>query len=558
MSTEGEGGEVTRETTSEMERNVRASDELKRIKALLKRAIEEEERTLNDVKRAYESVNTAAQALIGSLLSVTNVLMAESKGSKELSEAVGNLASNFAVYNQVLKSVNTTTQNAIEVQIKNWKTIKENLSGTNATIEALKGYETQLGNVQKALQATRTIVFGLTDIMYGFAEQELAVYDAQIRELQAQRTLAQARTMYNIIVKTYGERSEQAQRALKALHYVELQQKVALMDITKAQWNFNLAWLETPVKVAMGVMQLLIALVALNAITTAANTASTALASVGAAAGTAGGAAAGLGGILGGIGGALSGIGGAIGAAIPVIAILGAAFFGLGLAMENVYGGYEGLVKHNKDLVDSFDGLAKDIGNTIQGFMEWAKTLPTGLREIALGLGVFATSIVGIFDRISKALSPLFNLFDGLKNFVVNSFDAMINSIGKNTEDLEKNKENIVKSLKEIDKAASDIGKALGLMPLTEVETYPLFPRRQVGGEIERGGLYYLHPGEIVTRRGMEGNRITNVSPTITMNMTFNVTGDVDLVRIREEIEKAINDAIQKGLYNRGVFFSIG
>jgi hypothetical protein len=80
-----------------------------------------------------------------------------------------------------------------------------------------------------------------------------------------------------------------------------------------------------------------------------------------------------------------------------------------------------------------------------------------------------------------------------------------------------------------------------------------LFGGKQVGGEIERGGLYYLHPGEMVTRRGFEGNRVTNVSPNINVNMTFNVSSDVDVSRVRDEVQRAVSEAIQKGLYFRGV-----
>jgi tetratricopeptide (TPR) repeat protein len=547
--------DVDRDVGREEDRSrdiVRSADEQKRALSELNAIAKEHAQVIELVSMNFQSLYNAMNLFASALMTVVVTFMKSTGASKEQIEALDNLARQYLVMQQILKATNTSVEKYMKITAELQKSIKKQM-------DVLRGEKKEFEELMKSARAWSQIyssaiklVESATDVMYGFSRQQLAVIGAQIDIYRAQMQYNQALAMYNAIVERYGENSEEARRAEEALRYAKLNLNVASQQLIITEAKLYLVWLDLIGNISISIIAIRIAA-----------------------------------GMIKGLLGSFAGLAGAIGL---VLVAFGAA----GIAAEKLLGGYEGIKKRNKEIIESSSGLARGMAEFGDQVVVFAQNLPPLLKEVVEGFGIVTLGWAKIFDtagdiigqglswiqqRISEGVTTFSQSIGGIYDAITKTvggavtaatttFSTWFGNISKGVEvvmSLFTNFGNVINALvgvftnfgntvmgvlKPITDTIGGLGNAVKNIPVLGA----LFGGgRQVGGEIERGGLYYLHPGEMVTRRGFEGNRVTNVSPNINVNMTFNVSSEVDVSRVREEVQRAVSEAIQKGLYVRGV-----
>jgi tetratricopeptide (TPR) repeat protein len=575
--------DVDRNVGREDERSrdvVRSADEQKRAYSELNAIAKEHAQVIELVSMNFQSLYNAMNLFASALMAVVVTFMKSTGASKEQVEALDNLARQYLVMQQILKATNTSVEKYMKITMELQKSIKKQ-------IETMRGENKELDELKKGARAFSQvyssaidIIQSVTDVMYGFARQQLEVYSAQINVYRAQREYNQALAMYRMTVARYGKDSEQAKRAAEALSYAQLKVKTANQEATVSWWRLQLAGVDVVGTFSTAVLTLYGAIQIIGSLIGANITLSGALGTLAHGAGV--------------LTGAFQALVGSFGGAIAVAGVAVAAFGAVGFAAEQLLGGYEGIKQRNKEIIESTSGVGRSMAEfgdqivdyaqnlppvlkqVVEGFgivvVGWGKAIDVGINVISQGIGwiqqriaegvtTFSQTIGGIHDAITKTVG-------GAVTAATTTFSTWFGNISKGVEvvmSLFTNFGNVINALvgvftnfgntvmgvlKPITDTIGGLGNAVKNIPVLGA----LFGGgRQVGGEIEREGLYYLHPGEMVTRRGFEGNRVTNVSPNINVNMTFNVSSNVDVSRVRDEVQRAVSEAIQKGLYVRGV-----
>jgi len=559
---------------------VRSAEEQKRALSELNAIAKEHAQALELVNMNFQSLYSAMNIFASGLMAVVTTFMHSTNATKEQIEALDNLARQYLVMQQILKATNTSVEKYMKISMELQKSIKKQ-------IDTLRGENKELDKMQKEARAISQVyssVIGIvqsaTDAMYGFARQHLELYSAQIEVYRTQREYNQALAMYEIAVERYGEDSEEAKRALEALNYMQLKVKVANQDVTVSWWKQEFAFVDALGKFSTGILTLYGAIQIIGGMIHANLTLTSVLGTLAHGAGV--------------LTGAFQALVGSFGGAIAVAGVAVAAFGAIGFAAEQLLGGYEGIKQRNKEIIESTSGVGKSMAEFGDQIVDYAQNLPPVLKQVVEGFGIVvvglgkftdeAINVIGqgigwIQQRIAEGVTTFSQTIGGIHDAITKTvggavtvasttFSTWFGYITKGVEvvmSLFTNFGNVINALvgvftnfgntvmgvlKPITDTIGGLGNAVKNIPVLGA----LFGGgRQVGGEIERGGLYYLHPGEMVTRRGFEGNRVTNVSPNINVNMTFNVSSDVDVSRVRDEVQRAVTEAIQKGLYFRGV-----
>jgi len=575
--------DVDRDVGREEDRSrdvVRSADEQKRAYSELNAIAKEHAQVLELVNMNFQSLYNAMNLFASALMAVVVTFMKSTGASKEQIEALDNLARQYLVMQQILKATNTSVEKYMKITAELQKSIKKQ-------IETMRGENKELDELKKGARAFSqvyssaiNIIQSVTDVMYEFARQQLEVYSAQIEVYRAQREYNQALAMYRMTVARYGKDSEQAKRAAEALSYAQLKVKTANQEATVSWWRLQLAGVDVVGTFSTAVLTLYGAIQIIGNMIGANITLSGALGSLAHGAGV--------------LTGAFQALVGSFGGVIAAAGMVVAAFGAVGFIAEKVLGGYEGIKKRNKEIIESTSGVGRSVAEAGDAIVDYAQNLPPVLKQIAEGFGIFtvvlgkAISVAGdvigqgigwIQQRIAEGVTSFSQTIGGIHDAITKTVGGAI-TVASTT--FSTWFENITKGVEVVMSLFTNFGNVINalvgvftnfgntvmgvLKPITDtigglgnaVKNIPVLGAlfgggRQVGGEIERGGLYYLHPGEMVTRRGFEGNRVTNVSPNINVNMTFNVSSDVDVSRVRDEVQRAVSEAIQKGLYVRGV-----
>jgi tetratricopeptide (TPR) repeat protein len=587
---------------------VRSADEQKRALSELNAIAKEHAQALELVNMNFQSLYSAMNIFASGLMAVVTTFMHSTNATKEQIEALDNLARQYLVMQQILKATNTSVEKYMKISMELQKTIKKQ-------IDSLRDENKQFDTLMKGARAWSQIysslikiVEAVTDVMYGYARQQLELYSAQIEVYRAQREYNQALAMYRMVVARYGKDSEQAKRALEALNYSQLKVSVANQQATISWWKLKAAGADTIGTISTGVLTLYGAVHAIGDVIKSSKLLSGIFRT-----------------LAGGLGSLIKGVGGLVGSFSGVIAVAGvavAAFGAIGFAAEQLLGGYEGIKQRNKEIIESTSGVGRSVAEFGDQIVDYAQSLPPVLKQVVEGFGIvvvgwgkaidigvnvisqgigwiqqriaegvttFSQSIGGIHDAITKTVGGavtvatttfstwfgyitkgvevVMSLFTNFGN-VINALVGVFTNFGNIVMGVLKPITDTIGGLTDAVKNIPVVGTLFGggrggggdnlkniieNIPVIGSVFSALFGGKQVGGEIEKGGLYYLHPGEMVTRRGFEGNRVTNVSPNINVNMTFNVSSEVDVSRVRDEVQRAVSEAIQKGLYVRGV-----
>jgi hypothetical protein len=100
---------------------------------------------------------------------------------------------------------------------------------------ALQMFSTAANNVSTTVTGLNTVFQSGLNVLYGYAQQQLAVYNAAIDQISATNQLAQANALYNLTVQRFGMGSTQQVAAYSALKYAQLGQVSAIQNLNQ-QW----------------------------------------------------------------------------------------------------------------------------------------------------------------------------------------------------------------------------------------------------------------------------------------------------------------------------------
>jgi len=267
---------------------------------------------------------------------------------------------------------------------------------------ALQMFSTVANNVSNTVSGLNTVFQNGLNVLYGYAQQQLAVYNAAIDQISATNQLAQAHALYNLTVQRFGMGSSQQIAAYSALKYAQLGQVAAIQNLNQ-QW-LSLQYAPTQ---ALGGM-----LSGFGQMANALNTLADAML----------GFSGVILGLLVGIGKLISGIMGIGGAAVEASSAMG------GLTQQaSSMGG----------IASSSGGLSGAFGNLFGGTTtQTVQTQSISLAGLPANLTVsFTSDSKNLFDQLYKALSggsflqTFTNLFTNNANILSSGMQSLAGAL---------------------------------------------------------------------------------------------------------------------------------
>jgi hypothetical protein len=556
------------EKTRAMEEEERAAERLERMSRRLDEIMKEEETSTSNLSRALSQVFTITNLFTESIMVLVSEMMKQGAVTERQKDEFNKLTRFTKEYYKAIRELDKLGQEHIKLLEKNRKEITEMIKGLGGQQTAIKNVEKALKTADTALEGYYKIIDLSTNAVMGFVDQKLRLYRAEVNVIAATNQVAQAQAFYNYIVGEYGENSKEAQAAAEALGYAQTELNEANKEVINSTAKLDWAWLETGLNMGISVVSIINAIGVLMLLAKTFPT---------------------VGGAVGALATPLMGL-------VGIIGLVVIAFAAVGDIANIVMGGYDKVAEKSEKLAESAHGPAKgmmEIGNSL---VQFAGTLPAGLSAIVEGVGIViqgwaslftllydiaAPALTAVFDFIKNIINAIYGVFNwfaevGSVPFKIFStaIEAIFDLITGNIEGFKKAWDDLKNFLSGLLAPFKDIAKTIGdiFKPVTDLfgglfgggkpaqPATPVAGVRQVGGEVEERGLYLLHPGEMITRRGFEGGGAggeVNVSPVVNMNLTFNVSKDVDIETVRNEVVKAVSSALQSALMNRGIYSSV-